>query len=381
MKAAGIICEYNPFHLGHARQMNLIRRELGDDTPIVCVMSGNYVQRGAPAMWDKFTRAEAAAACGADLVLELPLTCVLQSAEGFAAGGVEILTKSGVASHISFGAECGDGQMLMELAVKSLSEVCEADLRRYLAEGLSYAAARQAALHDTEGVLLKPNNILGLEYCRALLRQQSPLQPLVVQRTGDYHSTDAAEFPSATAVRSRFPDENWQELMPEQAAAVFHGRPWYETSFGARAVLARLRALSDEEWAQTAHGSEGLWSKAMKAAAVCGTLEEIIAQTKSKRYPQTRIQRLLLCAYLGLTDTELHQPIPYTRVLAANETGRKLLRQIRDIGALEVLNPGQKPKQAEYYRLETRASDLYTLFSADGFPSPAGQEQRARIKF
>jgi len=381
MKAAGIICEYNPFHLGHARQLNLIRRELGDDTPIVCVMSGNYVQRGAPAMWDKFTRAEAAAACGADLVLELPLTCVLQSAEGFAAGGVEILTKSGVVSYISFGAECGDGQMLMDLAVKSLSEVCEADLRRYLAEGLSYAAARQAALHDTEGVLLKPNNILGLEYCRALLRQQSPLQPLVVQRTGDYHSTDAADAPSATAVRSRFPDGNWQELMPEQAAAVFHGRPWYETSFGARAVLARLRALSDEEWAQTAHGSEGLWSKAMKAAAVCGTLEEIIAQTKSKRYPQTRIQRLLLCAYLGLTDTELHQPIPYTRVLAANETGRKLLRQIRDIGALEVLNPGQKPKQAEYYRLETRASDLYTLFSADGFPSPAGQEQRARIKF
>jgi len=156
MKAAGIICEYNPFHLGHARQLNLIRRELGDDTPIVCVMSGNYVQRGAPAMWDKFTRAEAATACGADLVLELPLTCVLQSAEGFAVGGVEILTKSGVASHISFGAECGDGQKLMDLAAKSLSEVREADLRRYLAEGLSYAAARQAALHDTEGVLLMP---------------------------------------------------------------------------------------------------------------------------------------------------------------------------------------------------------------------------------
>ena len=132
MTAAGIICEYNPFLLGHARQLSLIRHTLGTETPVVCVMSGNYVQRGEPAMWDKFTRAQAAVACGADLVLELPITCVLQSAEGFAAGGVEILTKCGVVSHLSFGAECGDGEALMTLAERSLSDICEADLRRYL---------------------------------------------------------------------------------------------------------------------------------------------------------------------------------------------------------------------------------------------------------
>ena len=115
MKTVGIICEYNPFHLGHRRQLELVRQTLGEDTAIVCVMSGNYVQRGEPARWDKFTRARAALACGADVVLELPLTCALRSAEGFARGGVEILTRFG-AEVLSFGAECGDGELLMELA-------------------------------------------------------------------------------------------------------------------------------------------------------------------------------------------------------------------------------------------------------------------------
>ena len=381
MTAAGIICEYNPFHLGHARQLSLIRHTLTPQTPIICVMSGNYVQRGEPAMWDKFTRAQAAVACGADLVLELPITSVLQSAEGFAAGGVEILTKCGVVSHLSFGAECGDGEALMTLAERSLSEICEADLRRYLANGLSYAAARQQALADTDGLLSKPNNILGLEYCRALLRQNSPLQPLVVQRTGDYHSTSASDAPSATAVRSRYPDGHWQGLVPEQAAPVFIGRPWYAMSFGERAMLARLRALSEEEWSQTAHGSEGLWSKVRKAALTCGSVEEILTAAKSKRYPRTRIQRLLLCAYLGISDAQLRQPIPYIRVLAANDTGRKLLRQIRNNGELTVVNPGETPENADYYRTETRASDLFTLFAAPGFPYPAGAEQQARIIF
>ena len=117
MKTAGIICEYNPFHLGHARQLRLIRQALGEDTLVICAMSGNYVQRGAPAMWDKFTRARAAVACGADAVFELPITTVLQSAEGFARGGVEILTRLGV-DVLSFGAECPDGNRLMSLARK-----------------------------------------------------------------------------------------------------------------------------------------------------------------------------------------------------------------------------------------------------------------------
>ena len=379
MKTAGIICEYNPFHLGHARQLRLIREILGEDTVIVCVMSGNYVQRGVPAMWDKFTRARAAVACGADVVLELPITAVLQSAEGFARGGVEILSRLG-ADYLSFGAECGDGALLMELARKIGTESFAAGLRAGLDAGLPYAAARQQALGDQAGVLSEPNNILGLEYCRAILACESSMEPLVIRRTGSYHATEAEkDAPSATAVRGLFPDGNWQAHVPSAAAAVLSGQPWYDLPFGERAVLARLRALTDEEWSRCAHGSEGLWSKAMKAALSQPTLEAVIEATKSKRYPRTRIQRLLLCAYLGISQEDLARPLSHVRILAVSETGRPLLRQIKNAGTLELINPGQAPADRAYYGLEVRSSDLFTLFSVPGLPCPSHTEQDARL--
>ena len=379
MKTAGIICEYNPFHLGHARQLRLIRQALGEDTLVICAMSGNYVQRGAPAMWDKFTRARAAVACGADAVFELPITTVLQSAEGFARGGVEILTRLGV-DVLSFGAECPDGNRLMSLARKIDSEDFSAVLRQWLGLGLPYAAARQQALGDAEGLLSQPNNILGLEYCRAILSQDSHLQPLVIHRNGDYHAqSPTKDAPSATAVRALYPQGDWQMCVPPAAAAQFSNSPWYETAFGERAVLARLRALRDEEWSRCAHGSEGLWSKAMKAARSCSTFEQIIEATKSKRYPRTRFQRLLLCAYLGITQADLTRPISYVRILALSEQGRGFVRSARSKSDLTLVNPGQTPPDQAYFALETRASDLFTLFAAPNCPSVCRLEQDSRL--
>jgi len=144
-------------------------------------------------------------------------------------------------------------------------------------------------------------------------------------------------------------------------------------------MLARLRSLSDAAWQEAAHGSEGLWSKAMKACRSCGSVEEIIDTVKSKRYPRTRVQRLLLCAYLGISDSMLRMPPPHVRILAANQIGRGLLRQMRSRSDLLLVNPGQTPTHAEYFRTETAASDLFTLFAAPGFPYPAGTEQAARI--
>lgn len=379
MKTAGIICEYNPFHLGHARQLKLTREQLGQDTAIVCVMSGNYVQRGTPAMWDKFTRAKAAVACGADVVLELPITCVLQSAEGFARGGVEILSRFGV-PYLSFGAECGDGELLMELARKMDTPEFSAKLRSELDRGIPYAAARQAALEDERNLLSKPNNILGLEYCRAILSKSSSLIPLVIQRTGDYHAQSIETgAPSATAVRGLYPNGHWRAHVPDEAVPYFSDAPWYDISYGERAVLARLRALTDAEWETCAHGSEGLWSKAMKAARTQPALEAVIDATKSKRYPRTRIQRLLLCAYLGITQEDLNRPIPYVRILAVSSQGRALLRQAKKQGDLLLVNPGQMPPDPNHYALETRAADLFTLFSAPGFPMTCHTEQSARL--
>lgn len=380
MKKAGIICEYNPFHLGHARQLQVIRQALGEDAAIICAMSGNYVQRGEPAMWDKFSRAEAAIASGCDLVLEIPVTKVLQSAEGFAACGVEILTGFGI-DFLSFGAECGNGAALMALAERLDDPDVTSALREGLSQGLSYAAARQAALHDTSNILSAPNNILGLEYCRALLRRNSTAELLVIQRTGDYHAAiPDPQAPSATAVRQQFPCGAWRSFVPEAAADILGHVPWYKLCWGERAILARLRSLSDHDWQCCAHGSEGLWRKAMKASRSEASLEAVIQAIKSKRYPRTRIQRLLLCAYLGITQEQLSVPISYVRILAISPRGRALLRQAKERCPFSLINPGQAPEDSTHYALETRAADLFTLFASPDYPMACKTEQKARIK-
>lgn len=379
MNTVGIICEYNPFHLGHQRQIRILRDNLEDDCAVVCVMSGNYVQRGMPAMWDKFTRARVAMNCGADLVLEMPVTGVLQSAEGFASTGVEILSKLGCVDYLSFGIEKGDGHTFLSMAKQLDTEEFQEKLRAGLDEGLSYAAARQQALDDHDGLLSTPNNILAFEYCRAILQQESKLKTLSVIRNSNYHDTQPQENePSATAVRSLYPDGNWQDYVPKRAS-VLKDAPWYDVKFGERAVLSRLRALTDEEWEACAHGSEGLWRKAMAAARSESNLEAIINATKSKRYPRTRIQRLLLCAYLGITNEQLKQPFPYVRILAATEVGRTLLRQAKNNDAITLINPGQTPPNKEYYMLECQASRLYSLFAAPGHKADAQMEENGRL--
>ena len=163
MQTVGVICEYNPFHLGHARQLGLIRQQLGPEAAIVCLMSGNYVQRGEPAVFDKCVRARAAVEAGASLVLELPVTYALRSAEGFAAGGVSILSRLGC-GFLSFGCESGDGDAIFRAAEASRSSEFEQTLHANIQTGLSYAAARQRALEalGQDGQLLtRPNDILA----------------------------------------------------------------------------------------------------------------------------------------------------------------------------------------------------------------------------
>ena len=214
MKIVGILCEYNPLHLGHAKQMAMIRAASGEDTAIVCLMSGNFVQRGHPAIFDKELRARAALEAGADLVLELPVQYCLSSAEGFAAGAVSIL---GTFCHeMSFGAEHPDREALMATATALLSPDFPRHLRRHLDAGLSFPAARAKALADmgTDNTLLSsPNDILAVEYCKAILAQNSPMRPAPIQREGCYHDEQAdAQNPSATALRVLI--ENGKDFQP-----------------------------------------------------------------------------------------------------------------------------------------------------------------------
>ena len=374
----GIVCEYNPFHLGHRKQIDSIREKFGANTGIICAMSGNYVQRGHPAVFDKTIRAEAAIRCGADLVVELPVTTSLSSAEGFAAGGVAVLSR--LCDGLCFGAETADLKQLLGTAEALLSEVFPSLLRRELDTGRSFPAARQAALEKMGlpgAILESPNNILAVEYCKAILRQSSPMQPLPIFREGSYHAKEADfENPSATSLRIRLQNGlEISEYLPEPAGRVFAGAPIHTLEAGQRAVLSRLRTMEDAEFEVLPFGSEGLWRKLMRESRTQATLEAIAAAVKSKRYTRSRIDTMILCAFLGITAQTLEAEIPYVRVLAFNDRGREILSGAKKDGFF--LNAGQ-PAPHPLWEMEQRWEDLYGLFQA-GAPGQPGAAKNRRV--
>lgn len=383
MPVAGVICEFDPFHLGHARLLRELRAELGAETAVVCLMSGNYVQRGAPALFDKYARARAAVSCGADLVLELPLTRAVSSAEGFAGGGVEILDRLGIVDALCFGSESGDLRALKEVAAALRGAEYEAALRRLLREGRSFAACRQEAVRTLCGAdadrLSDPNDNLGVEYCKALLKRESKIRPLAIRRPGAYHEeTPDPENPSATAVRALFArGGDWRAYVPPEAAAVFQTAAAHTMAAGERAVLARLRTLPEDF--ELPFGAEGLSNRFRSACREEASVEAVCAAVKSKRYALARIRRMVLCAYLGLSASDLEQPPPYVRALAFDGTGRVLLRKAKRSGEIPVVNAGESPPDPGYYALERRAADLYALFS-EGEP-PCRAEERGRVYY
>ena len=378
MSITGIICEYNPFHLGHKKQFDLIRQR-DPHGAIVCLMSGNFVQRGKPAIVNKMARAEAAVKAGADLVLELPVTAALSSAEGFASGGVAIL--SSVCHQLCFGAETDNPHGLMNLAEALLSEKFRAYLRAELDKGLSFPAARQAALGQMgldAAPLSQPNNILAVEYCKAILIQKSSMKPLPIFREGDYHDTQAdRDNPSATAVRKLMTENrNWKEFVPAECVSAFQQAALHDISYGEKAILTKLRSMTDEEFEALPYGSEGLWRKLMHASRSKATLEEIIEDTKSKRYTRTRLDRMVMCAFLGITEQALASPAPYVRVLAFNDNGRQILKEARKQGLF--INIGERA-DSPYQVLEDRCGTLYGLFSET--PELPDQEQHYRVYY
>lgn len=374
----GIVCEYNPFHLGHRKQIDSIREKFGANTGIICAMSGNYVQRGHPAVFDKTIRAEAAIRCGADLVVELPVTTSLSSAEGFAAGGVAVLSR--LCDGLCFGAETADLRQLLGTAEALLSEDFPKLLRRELDTGRSFPAARQAALEKMGlpgAILESPNNILAVEYCKAILRQSAPMQPLPIFREGSYHAKEADfENPSAASLRIRLQNGlEISEYLPEPAGRVFAGAPIHTLEAGQRAVLSRLRTMEDAEFEVLPFGSEGLWRKLMRESRTQATLEAIASAVKSKRYTRSRIDRMILCAFLGITAQTLEAAIPYVRVLAFNDRGREILNGAKKDGFF--LNAGQ-PAPHPLWEMEQRWEDLYGLFQA-GAPGQPGAAKNRRV--
>ncbi len=360
MRTAGIICEYNPFHAGHRYQMEEIRRRLGPETRIVCLMSGNYVQRGEPAVYDKWTRAESAVRGGANLVLELPITVAVSAAGYFASGAVDCLAGLGLADVLCFGSEGADTGTLRETAGLLESPAFDPALRQALATGVSYARARETAVRALGGdgqCLTKPNSALGVDYIRELLKTGG-MEPMALPRD--------PQIPSASELRTRL-----------SAGTLPADAPVHTVKNGERAMLAVLRTLPDSAFRDMPFGSEGLWSLVMKACRRQEDLEHIIGAVKSRRYTWSRIRRGLMCLFLGLSAEDMARDIPYLRVLAFDDAGRALLHTAKKTCRYPLVSGAvpARPEAGAYFRLEARATDLYGLFAPPGVSEPTGREK------
>lgn len=372
MPTAGIVAEYNPFHRGHAYHIAQTRRLLGEETGIVCVMSGHWVQRGECALTDKWRRAALALAGGADLVLELPTAWAMASAETFARGAVGLLAATGVVDTLSFGSEGGEAAPLRAAADCLDSPDYRQALRRGLEQGLPFAQCRQAAVAQLLGpeiaaCLARPNDNLGVEYLRAC---PPNMGALAVPRVGAAHDgAPQGGYASASALRA------WIRGGREEEAAPYLTGPWQgetaELARCERAILARLRAMGEADFAALpdSGAGEGLPRRLCRAARAACSLEEFYTLAKTKRYAHARLRRLAVGAFLGVGPTP--PELPYLRVLGLNDRGRALLRQMGTRAALPVVTKPARadrlpPAARDLFAAEGRYTDLYALC----FPQP-----------
>lgn len=360
------------------------RAAAGEESSVLCVMSGDFVQRGEAALYDKFARAEAACLCGADLVIELPLPWAISSAEGFARGAVSLLGALG-ATHLGFGSESGRGETLEELAGTLLDPTLQDEIRLLQEKepSLSYAAARERAaagrLGERSALLRNPNDILAVEYLKAAREQGLALQALPVKRVGAPHDGETTgDGPcSASRLRERIrAGESTEGEIPEEAERIYRrereaGRELRDPAVLEIALLSRLRMLGKEDFEALPDAGEGLGARLYRAVQEEADTEAILTAAKSKRYALARLRRMLLCAALGVRAGENRSLPPYARVLAANGRGREMLRALDGSCPLPLVNkPAQVRGLSEtcqrVFTLGAGAHDLYVL----GLPSP-----------
>ena len=381
MDAVGVVCEFDPMHLGHERLLRQAKADTG--LPVVCAMSGNYIQRGGMACLNKFARAEMAVLCGADLVVELTTPWAMATAERFADGGVSLLAGCGV-KHLYFGSECGDIAALWTAAEVLLREDIHRAIRAEMDGGLSYAAARQGVLEREAGcggLLAQPNNTLAVEYLKAIRRRELPLSAATVRRTdGGHHGAASASQIRALLAVGQATDAF--ALMPPAAAGIL-GREMKKGLAPAdparleTAMLSRLRLMDEADFAPYDGGGEGLYRRVYRAVQAGVSLGDILTRATTKRYPTARVRRMLWAAFLNLEPPPAE--IPDIRVLSATADGRRLLRQMQHSGvpvltkAADVGRLG--PAAQALFTREARRTDVFALACPIN-PSVCGEDWR-----
>ena len=363
-KVIGIIAEYNPFHNGHLYHLQK-SLQLTHSSYSVAVISGNFTQRGSTSLIDKWSKAEIAIKNGIDLVLELPLLYSISSAENFAEGAVKILDSLKVVDYLSFGSESGDISTLNMVADILYKEpkAYKNILSHELSKGLSFPKARENALlmylndiRRFSNVLSSPNNILGIEYLKALKKLKSPMIPVTIERyNAGYHDTTYnGNVASATAIRNIVKNNGWdilRKVVPENTFSTLLenikiGHVVPDISVFEKQIIYNLRKMSIQEIAELPDVSEGLENAIKNTANSCNSVVEFLNIIKSKRYTNTRLQRILLYALLGITKKDISlskKSIPYIRVLGFNNKGKYLISEIaRTNPKLEIITSVKK---------------------------------------
>ncbi|MEA4970922.1 MAG: nucleotidyltransferase family protein [Candidatus Pelethousia sp.] len=377
MRVVGVIAEYNPFHSGHAYHLARAKA-LAQADYALAIMSGDFVQRGEPAMFPKKLRAKWALQSGADLVLSLPAPYSLTSAAGFAKGAVGLLHKCGLVDALCFGSESGDVGLLSAALTTEDGPVRAAALRAALEAGQSYPAACGSALRAALPALpAGPNDILGLEYMRALDALGSPMEPIALARQGAGHDEGglAAAHASATALRNGIRAGDWESLAPFLCATARSDIQNIVQSGGLRefgslsqAILYALRRLTKDELAALGEVREGLENPLYRACRETATVDELLALVKTRRYPMARLKRACLCALLGISGADLQAAAQgdYLRVLGVRREAFPLLSRLNQCAAVPVISKFADatrlaPAQRSLFELDLRAAEIACL--------------------
>ena len=374
MKVSSLICEYNPFHNGHKYMIDKMR-ENGCEYIIAC-MSGNFTQRGDFAVFDKYSRTKTALQNGIDLVIELPVVYSCATAEKFAFVGVYILNALGCVNEIYFGSECGNVDILKNTAdILQSAEISE-KIKKYLSLGQTFAKARENAVAEIDGlsaeILQSPNNILGIEYIKALNKINSPILPQTIQRVGSEHDslTVCENTASATLIRKMIYENNqeFKKYIPSPVFSEIHDFKKLET-----AVLYKLRMMSLEDFKNLPDISEGLENRLYSAVRSGTSIEQILSLAKTKRYTLARLRRILLYAFLGINQSDCNILPQYIKILGFSRNGKHILRTMRETANLPVIMRYSDIKKlsptAQYlYSLESRCDDIYALSGENIIP-------------
>lgn len=390
MKIIGIITEYNPFHLGHEYHLNAsLRKSKGD--ALVCIMSGNYVQRGIPAMVDKWTRTEMALAAGVDLVIELPTIFSISSAEFFSFGAISTLNAMNVVEEVCFGSEHGDCELLYKVAeiIEKEPPYYKSLLKEYLEKGLPFTTARSNSIIKylttnmtvekvdvLENLLNSSNNILGIEYCKSLIKCKSNIKPSTIKREGsDYNSLDFNyEFASASAIRKSLLEMGNLEAVKRYLPAYSYNilekyiaDGFYFTNDDRLFSYVKYKLINNPEILEhIPEAKEGLSNKILKELPKVNTLNELILSVKSKRYTYTRISRILCSVFLNVDENiiKLRNKTPqYIRILGFNEKGKKILKKVKDRSSVNIITKLPKKIEDKMLKFDVNSTNLYSLLN------------------